>query len=88
MAGKHSDHYFRRWQAKIVTTINFFFEKNEKKRKIHTIARFGEKIDQKNILKILLPPTDTCAEKFPLMSMGGRADRQAFADRERGPPSA
>ena len=23
MAGKHSDHYFRRWQAKIVTTINF-----------------------------------------------------------------
>ena len=22
MAGKHSDHYFRRWQAKIVTTIN------------------------------------------------------------------
>ena len=32
MAGKHSDHYFRRWQAKIVTTINFF-EKNTKKTK-------------------------------------------------------
>jgi hypothetical protein len=31
MAGKHSDHYFRRWQANIVTTINFSFEKNEKK---------------------------------------------------------
>ena len=30
MAGKHSDHYFSRWQAKIVTTFNFFFEKNEK----------------------------------------------------------
>jgi hypothetical protein len=33
MAGKHSDHYFRRWQANIVTTINFFFEKNEKNEK-------------------------------------------------------
>jgi hypothetical protein len=29
-----------------------------------------------------------CAEKFPLVSMGGRADRQACADGERGPPSA
>ena len=33
MAGKHSDHYFCRWQAKIVTTINIFFEKNEKNEK-------------------------------------------------------
>ena len=33
MAGKHSDHYFCRWQAKIVTTINIFFEKNEKNKK-------------------------------------------------------
>ena len=33
MAGKHSDHYFRRWQANIVTTINFFLEKNEKNEK-------------------------------------------------------
>ena len=31
---------------------------------------------------------DMCAGKFPLMSMGGRADRQACADGERGPPSA
>ena len=31
---------------------------------------------------------DMCAEKFPLVSMGGRADRQACADGERGPPSA
>ena len=31
---------------------------------------------------------DTCAGKFPLVSMGGRADRQACADGERGPPSA
>jgi hypothetical protein len=30
---------------------------------------------------------DTCAEKFPLMSMGGRAKGQACADGERGPPS-
>ena len=29
MAGKYSDHYRYRWQAKIVTTINIFFEKNE-----------------------------------------------------------
>ena len=33
MAGKHSDHYFCRWQAKIVTTIFIFFEKNEKNEK-------------------------------------------------------
>ena len=31
---------------------------------------------------------DTCAGKFPVVSMGGRADRQACADGERGPPSA
>ena len=31
---------------------------------------------------------DTCAEKFPLVSMGGRANGQACADGERGPLSA
>jgi hypothetical protein len=31
---------------------------------------------------------DMCAGNFPLVSMGGRADRQACADGERGPPSA
>ena len=31
---------------------------------------------------------DTCAGKFPLVSMGGRAEGQACADGERGPPSA
>jgi hypothetical protein len=31
---------------------------------------------------------DKCAGKFPLMSMGGRANGQACADGERGPPSA
>ena len=31
---------------------------------------------------------DMCARKFPLVSMGGRADRQACVDGERGPPSA
>ena len=30
----------------------------------------------------------TCAGKFPLVSMGGRAKGQACADGERGPPSA
>jgi hypothetical protein len=31
---------------------------------------------------------DTCAGKFPLVSIGGRADRQACADGEQVPPSA
>jgi hypothetical protein len=31
---------------------------------------------------------DTCTEKFPLVSMWGRANGQACADGERGPPSA
>jgi hypothetical protein len=31
---------------------------------------------------------DICAGKFPLVSMGGRANGQACADGERGPPSA
>jgi hypothetical protein len=31
---------------------------------------------------------DTCAGKFPLVSMGGRVNGQACADGERGPPSA
>ena len=30
---------------------------------------------------------DMCAGKFPLVSMGGQADRQACADGELGPPS-
>ena len=31
---------------------------------------------------------DMCTGKFPLVSMGGRANGQAWADGERGPPSA
>ena len=31
---------------------------------------------------------DMCAGKFPLVSMGGRANGQACADGEREPPSA
>ena len=31
---------------------------------------------------------DMCAGKFPLVSMGGRAEGLACATRERGPPSA
>ena len=31
---------------------------------------------------------DMCGKKFLLMSMGGRANGQACADLERGPPSA
>jgi hypothetical protein len=55
LAGKHRDHYFCRWQAKIVTKIIFFLKKMEKK-KVPRIARLGEKIDQKNILTIPRPP--------------------------------
>jgi hypothetical protein len=38
MAGKHSDHYFCRWQAIIVTTIIYFCEKNEEEKKVLRIA--------------------------------------------------
>ena len=31
---------------------------------------------------------DKCAGKYPLVSMGGRANSQVCADGERGPPSA
>jgi hypothetical protein len=31
---------------------------------------------------------DTCAEKFPLVSMGGRTNGQACEECERGPPLA
>jgi hypothetical protein len=34
MAGKHSDHYFCRWQAKIVTTIHFFLKKMKKTKNV------------------------------------------------------
>jgi hypothetical protein len=44
MAGKHSDHYFHRWQAKIVTTINFFFEKKEKKEKFLELPDLARKL--------------------------------------------
>jgi hypothetical protein len=44
MAGKHSDHYFRRWQAKIVTTIYLFFEKNEKNEKFLELPDLARKL--------------------------------------------
>ena len=47
MAGKHSDHYFCRWQAKIVTTINFFFEKNEKNKKCLELPDLARKLIKK-----------------------------------------
>jgi hypothetical protein len=80
MAGKHSDHYFRRWQAKIVTTIIFFC----KKRKVLRILRFGEKVDQKNILKISPPPSKDFfffekIEKFLEFSdLAGKLIRKTF----------
>ena len=59
MAGKHSDHYFCRWQAKIVTTIKKKLKK-WKKRKVLRIAWFGEKVDQKNSHNFLPPPRHVC----------------------------
>jgi hypothetical protein len=47
MAGKHSDHYFHRWQAKIVTTINFFLEKNEKNKKCLELPDLARKLSRK-----------------------------------------
>jgi hypothetical protein len=47
MAGKHSDHYFHRWQAKIVTTINFFLEKNEKNEKCLELPDLARKLSRK-----------------------------------------
>ena len=56
-------------------------------RKVLKILWFGKKVDQ-NVLTIFSPPPDTSTETFPLISIGGRADRQACADGEQGPPSA
>ena len=47
MAGKHSDHYFRRWQAKIVTAINIFFERNEKNEKYLELPDLARKYIRK-----------------------------------------
>jgi hypothetical protein len=47
MSGKHSDHYFRRWQAKIVTTIKFFFEQNEKNEKFLDLPDLARKLIRK-----------------------------------------
>jgi hypothetical protein len=47
MAGKHSDHYFCRWQPKIVTTINLFFEKNEKTEKCQELPDLARKLISK-----------------------------------------
>ena len=44
MAGKHSDHYFRRWQAKIVTTIKKKWKKMEKKPKV--LVSMGGRVDR------------------------------------------
>ena len=43
------------------------------------ILWFGEKVDQKNC-QTISPPPDMCGEKFPLVSMGGRAEGLACAD--------
>jgi hypothetical protein len=44
--GKHIDHYFCRWQAKIVT-INIFFEKNEKNEKCLKLPDLARKLIRK-----------------------------------------
>ena len=40
------------------------------------------------VFKSVSALADTCVGKFPLVSMGGRANGKACADSERGPPSA
>ena len=59
-----------------------YFEKSSKGSKTSdmTSEGFGEVFEGDS--------ADTCAGKFPLVLMGGRANSQACADGERGPPSA
>ena len=45
MAGKQSDHYFRKWHAKIVTTINFFLKKMKKMKKMKKNEKCLELLD-------------------------------------------
>ena len=58
--------------------FHLFLEKNEKNEKCLELLDLATKLIKKIFWKS--PPQDMCAEKFPLMSMGGRADRQACAD--------
>ena len=51
------------------------------------IAWKGQKFDQKVFQTFWAPTPVNCAEKFPLMSMGGRAEGLAWADPKWGPPS-
>ena len=56
----------------------FFVEKNEKFLEFSDLAR---KMIRKTFGQFYPPPlSDTCAEKFPLVSMGGRAEGLACAD--------
>ncbi len=44
MAGKHSDHYFRRCRANIVTTILFFWGENGKNEKCLELPNLARKL--------------------------------------------
>jgi hypothetical protein len=59
MAGKHSDHYFRRWQAKLVTTINFVLKKMKKSENCLELPDLARKL----IRKIFLPRFDFFLKK-------------------------
>ena len=61
-----------------MTTINYFFEKNEKNEKCLELPDLARKLIRKTVRQF--PPPDMCAEKFPLVSMGGRAEGLACAD--------
>ena len=56
MAGKHSDHYFCRCQANIVTTIFIFFEKKEKNEKCLELPDLARKLIRKTFWKFYPPP--------------------------------
>ena len=59
-----------------MTTINIFFEKNEKNEKCLELNDLARKLIKK-LSDNFIPPPDMCAEKFPLVSMGDRAEGQA-----------
>ena len=51
------------------------------------VVASGGEDDRQSFMRDVGLDADTCAGKFMLVSMGGRANGQACTDEERGPPS-
>ena len=60
MAGKHSDHYFRRWQAKSSDHNKKKFEKNEKNEKCLELPDLARKWSEKHFENFTPPPRFFC----------------------------